>query len=210
MSRQARMVSAWELVPGADLEQAYLSQVSLADLVPECGAIYLWRRLARAPRSALRSSEALFHWLDASMELPRATVRDQRLSHFAVLDGLTIRGSGMTSTKRKQFGDLMEDRKAREWLARYVLGVGRFSPPVYCGETADLSHRTGEHLSGETGFGQQVNQGELDATWADLELVFFSLEGIEQKDKKRAQELRQLLELVTTAYSVAGYVSRRG
>ena len=204
------MMPAWEFVPGSDLEEAYLSQAPLSELVPKCGAIYLWRRLVRAPPGVLRSSEAFVKWLDASMTLPTADVRDQRLSHFAFLDRLTIRGSGFTPTKHQQFGSLMDKRKAREWLAGYIQDVGRFSPPIYCGETANLAQRVRDHLSGETGFGRLVDQGEISASWSTLELAFYNLDRLQGRDEERASEVRKLLELVTTAFSVSGYVSRRG
>ena len=204
------MTLEWDFVAGADLDNAYVGQSSLSDLVPNCSAIYLWRRAFRVPRPALRSGDAFLAWLDTAMQAPTAEVHDRRLSHFAVVDQLTIRGSGITQTKREQFGDLIARPKAREWLATYIRAASAFSPPLYCGETTHLAQRTREHLSGETGFGQRIQQQNVDAPWADLELAFCRLDSVRLKDEARAAQLRKLLEIITTAFSLAGYVSRRG
>ena len=204
------MTPRWEFVSGADLEDAYVRQTPLSELVPDSSAIYVWRRLLQVPPSALRSSDALMTWLNGAMQAPNAEVHDRRLSHFAVLDQLTIRGSGITQTKKQQFGPLASTSKARDWLAKYVQSVGRFSAPLYCGETADLSQRTRDHLSGETGFGQRIKRGTVEASWSNLELGFCSLATLRFPTEERATELRQLLELVTTAFALSGYVSRRG
>lgn len=204
------MTPRWEFVSGADLEDAYVRQIPLSELVPDSSAIYIWRRLLQVPPSALQSSEALMTWLDDAMQAPNAEVHDRRLSHFAVLDHLTIRGSGITQTKRQQFGPLTSTHKARDWLAKYVQGVGRFSPPLYCGETSDLSQRSRDHLSGDTDFGKRIKNGAVEASWPDLELGFCSLGTLRFPSEERATQLRQLLELVTTAFALSGYVSRRG
>ena len=204
------MTPRWEFVSGADLEDAYVRQIPLSELVPDSAAIYIWRRLLRVPPDALQSSEALMTWLEDAMQAPKAEVHNRRLSHFAVLDQLTIRGAGMTQTKKQQFGPLTSTYKAREWFAKYVQSVSGFSPPLYCGETADLSQRTRDHLSGDTHFGKRITTNTVEATWSDLELGFCNLETLRFRTEERATKLRQLLELVTTAFALSGYVSRRG
>ena len=204
------MTPRWEFVSGADVEDAYVRQTPLADLVPDSPAIYIWRRILHVPPSALQSSDALLTWLDDAMQAPNAEVHNRRVSHFAVLDQLTIRGAGMTQTKKRQFGALTSTYKARDWVAKYVQSVSRFSPPLYCGETADLSQRTRDHLSGDTDFGKRITKNTVEATWSDLELGFCSLATLRIPTEERATKLRQLLELMTTAFSLSGYVSRRG
>ena len=203
------MPPAWDVVSGLDLRDAYLRN-SLPELVPESPAVYLWRRALRAPRRALSSSTEFTKWLNRAMQIPIAEVRDQRLSHFAVVDQLTIRGAGLTPTKQHQFGPLMATRRAREWLAKYLHDLRDLLPPLYCGETADLAQRTRAHLSGETGFGQRLQRPKVGISWPDLEMLFYPLDRLQLRNDARAAELRKLLELLTTTFSVAGYVSRRG
>lgn len=203
------MLSGWETVSGTDLHDAYVRQNTLSDFIPSAPAVYLWRRALRVPRAALRSSAEFRAWLDAAMRTPVAEIRDQRLSHFAVIDQLTFRSAGFTAKKRHDM-ELMTSQKRREWLAKYVSEAAQFAPPLYCGETADLAARTREHLSGETGFGQRLQRAKPRLSWPDLDLAFYDLGQLQLRDETRARELRQLLELITTAFSVAGYVSRRG
>lgn len=206
------MTTGWEFVPGADVQDAYVRQSPLSDLIPVCEAIYLWRRHLTVPTAAVRDSRRFVEWLDNAMQVPTGEVLNQHLSHFAILDRLTIRGQGLTPTKRQQFGEWMSSPKARRRLARYVNGLTQFSPPLYCGETANLVQRTHDHLSAETLFGQRVQDG-LVPSWSELELAFYSLgqtDDTQHNEKPAAKNRRTLLELVTTAFSVAGYVSRRG
>ena len=203
------MRSGWETVSGLDLQDAYVRQIPLSDFVPKTAAIYLWRRALQVPREALGSSASFREWLNTAMQAPIAEIRGQRISHFAVIDQLTFRSPGFTPTKQRHF-ELMTSLKTREWLAKYVQDVGQFAPPLYCGETANLNERTREHLSGETGFGQRLQRVEPCLSWPDLDLVFYDLSQLRVRPETRARDLRRLLELITTAFSVAGYVSRRG
>ncbi|MCY4029315.1 MAG: hypothetical protein OXH75_23725 [Acidobacteria bacterium] len=204
------MHSGWEVVPGVDLQDAYVRDESaLSEFVPTAPAIYLWRRALRVPPEAL-TSEEFAKWLDKAMGTPVAEVDGHRISHFAVVDQLTIRSPGLTPRKQQQFGPLMTGPKAREWLAKYVRTLNQFTPPLYCGETTNLAQRTRDHLSGETGFGQRLHRQEHALTWSDLDLAYYSLDHLRFPSESRATDLRKLLELLTTAFSVAGYVSRRG
>lgn len=204
------MPSTWDVASGRDLRDAYLRQSPLSEFVPTVPAIYLWRRALRVPREALASSVEFSKWLNTNLQVPVAEVRDQRLSHFAVVDHLTIRGAGLTPTKRQQFRPLMATRKARGWLAKYLHDLRDLIPPLYCGETSNLAQRTREHLAGDTGFGQRLQGQDLDLSWSDLELAFLRLDRLQLQDADRAHDLRKLLELLTTALSVSGYVTRRG
>ena len=204
------MPSGWELVFGSDLQDAYVRQTPLSDFVPKTAAIYLWRRALRVPREALSSTRELTQWLDTAMRTPIAAVHEHRLSHFAVVDRLTLRSPGFTEIKRQQFGSLVDSPKARRWLAKYLQDLAPFTPPLYCGETENLAERTRAHLSGETGFGQRIQRQEFGISWSDLDLAFYRLDRLQFRQETRASDFRELLELVSTAFSVAGYVSRRG
>ena len=204
------MPSRWEIVSGLDLNDAYARQDNLADLVPDAPAIYLWRRALHVPRVARTNSHAFTKWLNAAMRAPIAEVRNHRLSHFAVVDRLTIRGATFTPTKLRQFDPLMTTRKKRDWLAGFIGDLSPLTPPLYCGETSNLMQRTREHLSGETGFSQRIKEPDLNFSWSDLDLVFFRLDHLQLKDDAQRSNLRKLLELMTTAFGIAGHVSRRG
>ena len=204
------MASGWEIVSGVDIHDAYVRQAPLSDVVPNTSAIYVWRRALRPPREALRTTAGFKHWLDSTMQMPIAEVRNQRLSHFAVLDRLTLRSAGFTGTKHEQFTPLIHSRQRRDWLARYLQTLAQFTPPLYCGETANLPKRTRAHLSGETGFGQRIHDSASTLSWPDLDLSFYRLQPLQIRNETRARELRTLLELITTAFSLAPHVSRRG
>ena len=204
------MPSPWDVASGRDLRDAYVRQSPLSEFVPTVPAIYLWRRALRAPREALTSSMQFSRWLNTTMQVPVAEVRDQRLSHFAVVNQLTIRGAGLTPIKQQQFKPLMATRKSREWLAKYLQELRDLVPPLYCGETSNLAQRTREHLAGDTGFGQRLHSQDPSISWSDLELAFYRLDRLQLRDDNRANDLRKLLELLTTTLSVSGYVSRRG
>ena len=203
------MLAKWSFLAGADLEELHVKQRPLSELLPSSPAIYLWRRLPVVPYPALRDSKAFADWLDDAMQVPTGEVRDRRLSHFAIINHLTLQSQGLTDTKKRQLATLVSTPKRRRWLADYIRQLRCFSPPLYCGETGNLATRTKEHLSGETGFGQQVRDGRLPS-WSNIELAYYSLDKVQPKNELHAKELATLLELITTAFAVAGYVSRRG
>ena len=140
------MTWKWEFVSGGEIEDTYIRQASLHDLVPDCEAIYLWRRELSAPGSALRDGTAFTRWLDSTMQVPTGEVCGQPLSHFVMLDQLTIQGRGLTPEKRRQLASFTNRPTARRWLARYIRSLSQFSPPLYCGETSDLVQRTRDHV----------------------------------------------------------------
>ena len=199
----------WEFVSGADIEYAYLNQASLQELLPQCEAIYLWRRRFSPTSAAIHDGAHFIQWLEGAMQAPTAEVTNQQLAHFAVLDRLTIRGQGLTPTKRQLLARLAAKPQTRQWLVRYVHTLGQFSPPLYCGETAKLAQRVKDHVSAETGFGRHVHEGALPA-WSDLELAFHALRPAAKHDELRAKERRTLVETITTAFTVSGYVARPG
>lgn len=199
----------WEFVSGAEIEDAYVHQTAMGDLVPACEAIYLWRRRLSAPNPAIHDGAKFMDWLDDAMQAPTGEIRNQHLSHFARLDHLTIRGQGLTSDKRRLLGRIAKRPKTRQWLTHYIRSLAQFSPPLYCGETTNLAQRIRDHVSAETGFGSQVLP-QTAPPWSDLELAFFALGESESEDSLRAKERRTLLEIITTSFSVAGYVARRG
>ena len=203
------MTWKWEFVSGGEIEDTYIRQASLHDLVPDCEAIYLWRRELSAPGSALRDGTAFTRWLDSTMQVPTGEVCGQPLSHFVMLDQLTIQGRGLTPEKRRQLASFTNRPTARRWLARYIRSLSQFSPPLYCGETSDLVQRTRDHVGGETGFGQRVQQNKAPP-WRELELAYYVLSDSRNDDDLRAKQRRTLLEVVTTSFAVAGYVARRG
>ena len=181
------MTPKWSFRSGAEIEEAYVKQRPLSDLLPTCPAIYVWRRSLEVPDHARRDSQAFVEWLNKAMQVPVGEVRDQRLSHFAVLRQLTLQSQGLTETKKRQFTALVSTPKKRRWLAHYVRQLGQFSPPPYCGETGNILQRTRDHLSGETGFGQHVRCKHVPS-WSELELAYYSLEKVQPKDERHARE----------------------
>ena len=204
------MTRKWELLSGAEVEDAYVHQASLQDLIPACEAIYLWRRRLSVPTGAIHDGQEFMTWLEDAMQAPTGEIRNQHLSHFAQLERLTIRGQKLTPEKRRLLERFAGRPKMRKWLAHYVRSLAQFSPPLYCGETGNLAQRTRDHVSADTGFGKQVLQRKVPP-WSELELAFYALgDDAAKDDDLRAKERRTLLEIVTTSFSVAGYVVRRG
>ena len=203
------MTRKWEFLSGEEVEDSYLHQTSLQDLVPSCEAIYLWRRRLSVPRGAIHDGPGFMAWLENAMQAPTGEIRNQHLSHFALLEYLTIRGQKLTPEKRRLLARFAGRPKMRKWLAHYVRSLAQFSPPLYCGETGNLAQRVRDHVSAETGFGQQVQHRRVPP-WCELELAFYALGDADNDDDLKAKERRTLLEIVTTAFSVAGYVVRRG
>ena len=203
------MLPKWSFVSGLEMEEIYDREGSLSDVLPPQAALYLWRRVLRVPPRKLRDREAFARWLDQTMQVPAGEVENQRLSHFAVLDRLALQGRGLTASKKRDLVAFLSAPARRRWLERYLRSLGQFAPPLYCGETANLSARTEEHLAGDTRFGRQVMDGRV-SPWSELEIGYFLVEDIQPEDEGRAKEVRTLLEMITTSFAVAGYVSRRG
>ena len=203
------MLRDWSFVSGIEIEEIYDREHSLSELLPPRAAVYLWRRALRVPPRKVHDREAFADWLNEAMQIPTAEVAEQRLSHFAVLHQLVLQGQGLTETKKGQLANFLSAPVRRRWLVRYLRLLRQFAPPLYCGETKSISKRTQAHVSGETGFGRQVSEGHAPP-WSELEMGYFLVDDIQPEDEGPAKEMRTLLELITTAFAVAGYVSRRG
>lgn len=203
------MALRWHFVPGDELEASLAKQRPLSELLPDCPAIYLWRRSPNVPPHVQSSGKAFADWLDEMMQTPMGEVRNQRLAHFAIIHHLSLQSAGLTDIKKLQLAGPVWTPKRRRWLAEYIRQLRQFSPPLYCGETGNLAARTKDHLSGDTGFGQQVHRDSL-LSWSNLELAYHKIDKVQPKTEKEAKEFATLVELITTALAVSGYVSRRG
>ena len=202
------MTLAWSFASGEEIEDACDRGVALSDL-PASEAIYLWRRRSSPPPRALRDGSEFVRWLEEAMRLPGGEVRDQPLGHFALLNHLTLRARALPADKRRLLVRASREPRHRQFLAKYVSTLWQFAPPLYCGETGNLRHRSREHITGETGFGRRVLAGETPP-WRDLELGYLTLGTARAEDDLGASQRRRLLEVVATSLVVAGYVDRRG
>ena len=162
-----------------------------------------------APSSALASAAEFVAWLDEVLAAPSGEVTNLPLSHFALLDRLTIRSPGLTDAKRKELDHWATKSAKRKQLANYVHSLADFIPPLYCGEAENLPTRVKAHLSGDTGFGRKVKDGDAPA-WSELGLAYYRVSDAQEDPKGQRKRRRTLLELIATNLSISGYVDRRG
>ncbi len=203
----------WQYVAGSDLDDAISRGVNLRELLLECQAVYVWRRVLTPPARALEDSEFFKNWIERSMGVPLAELRDRQLAHFAVLGRLSIGGSPLSREKHDVLGHMLSAQKWRRFLAQFLAGLSQFCPPLYVGETGNLPLRVLEHMTGESGFGSKISRVDSGLAWTELELAYCPLGhpvGSSDVEKDLGRSKRSLLEALATNYSLAGYVDRRG
>jgi hypothetical protein len=196
---------SWVSFRGPELLEAF-DQGDLTDLLGRHSAIYMWKLALRPSLLAKTDPVALLDFIDRVMRTPYGTVAPRRLSHFVWLDGFRIRGPGLPDEKRRHLRRWAEAKPSnRRWLQLYLLSLSDHAPTLYVGETGSLSSRIGQHLSGETDFGQTVAAfGSLE--WSLLDLHYVSV-GAETENES---SLRKALEYVAAVVTVAGLTTKPG
>src|SRR5687768_12008685 len=89
----------WEKVDGSELEERFATSDGVADLLPDGPAIYMWRRNLRPPPAVLVSPAAFRSWIDSAVAVPIACLKRRELSHYALLENLTLGGQALSEEK---------------------------------------------------------------------------------------------------------------
>lgn len=202
----------WHRVRGTELVEAFDGEQVEDIVVPDAQAIYCWKRSLRPPQIALLTAKTLMEWIDTRIAAPSALVENRPLAHFAVLERMVLRGTPLSPDKLAVLETFLSSKANRIWMRGFLDDLTGHTPPLYVGESRRLRERVGEHMRGETGFGQKMLGAHVG--WEELEFFYCQLSaGSEPEDpqlQKRAQAQRTMLEMLTTSLTIAGYVDRRG
>ena len=194
----------WLRVRGEDLVEGYESG-SLADLLPERSAIYLWKRNLRCTSNEMATAESMTAWLARQVQTANGRVDGSRVSHFAYVKEFELRPGELKEERQKLFMDYFKRRNSRRYMARYMKEVATHLPALYVGESGNLLRRVAQHIHGDSQFGTTITE-HSDLSWIDLDLFYWELDEADDNDN----ELRKAIELVTTAVTIGGFTRRPG
>lgn len=195
----------WTAVRSTDLVEAYETE-SLRDVLGRQSAIYMWKLTMRFPDIGMSDAAALVDAIDRLLRMPYGRIMRHRLSHFATIPQLDLRGSGLPNEKKAQLYGWASRRGAnRKWLRSFIESLSQHAPALYVGETGNLRHRIRAHMSAETDFGLTIAKDQsLD--WQLLDLYYLPVGPESDEDSN----LRRALEYVTTVVSIGGFTTRPG
>lgn len=204
-------IAGWQVLRGIEIAEALEDQDALTRLVDPCQAVYIWRRSFEPPPDAARSSDELIRWTERLLATPHGAALQKRLGHFIQIDGVTLRGPGLTPDKLATLQRVASSPRWRRMLTSFIRSLAPFAPPLYVGETSDLPIRLRDHVNGDTGFGRKVRSSK-ELRWSELDLHYFALGDAREEDEStpEAKARRTLLEYIATGASLAGYVERPG
>jgi len=196
--------SLWHIAYGEDLLDTTRSGDSLDSVLPDCAAIYMWKRRLRPPRTALVNATHLLEWCLDLTRTPIGEIRDVSLSHFLHINSLELSGLGLPESKHGDLKQFLQTPKNRLWLAKALDELSIHTPALYVGESGCLPERIAQHIGGQSPFGAKVEESSL-LDWASLNLYYCDL-GSGTGSKKQ----RTALEYMITQLTVAGMTARPG
>lgn len=181
------------------------------DLVPDCQAVYFWRRNLVPPPHVVANANQFAQWIQKEVQIPYAKVNRKSLSHFLALPSFDVGGGVLTEEKIASLTLWLNSVKRRTWTKDFLAQLTELTPPLYVGEAGNLRARVRQHLQGQTDFARTLTEG-LRLKWEDVILCYFRLakaqEGGNEEDEHKNH--RTLLELVAARLVVAGCTSRPG
>lgn len=183
----------WTKVPGDELVDA-LSNGTLVEILPQCSALYVWKRRITVPSYALSSDQDFTKWISGVVEQKSGGISSCELAHCVTLHGLTIGGGRLTPEKERTLTWLASKRKARTYIANVVESLTEVAPPIYVGNANNLCVRMKQHLTDATDLSDYLRD-TLELDWRDLELNFLLLDKkpAESNDSKKVQEFLELV-----------------
>jgi hypothetical protein len=199
----------WQSVSGEELEDAVLRRSSITDLIEPREAIYVWRRQIAAPPVAMQGAANFNKWVDQVLETHFGVVGRKELTHYLTLERLTVGGGGLSEGKVKTLRQMTTDDKSRRFICKFMASMNSFVPPLYVGETGNMSVRAKQHVRYETLFGELLRD-ELRLQWRDLNLYYYCLGPSRDDDDPSRKPRRTLLEMIATRLVLAGCVTRIG
>jgi hypothetical protein len=197
----------WNPIQGNELEDAF-DRGELKEVLPNCQAIYMWRRNLVLPKFILSDQSKLYEWIETSLNIPIAQIVNKELSHYATIESLTIGGLGLSNDKAETLKDMIKKPNNRKFLRDFLRSFGEMVPPLYVGETNTLVRRIKEHLNGDTGL-KEVIVDALGLDWKDVDLWYLNL-GPSAENTITSKNRRTLLEMMSTRFTIAGWVKRTG
>jgi hypothetical protein len=201
----------WQSVSGEELEDAVTRRSTVADLIDPCEAIYVWRRQIAVPPFAMQGPANFNKWVDQVVETHFGVVGRKELTHYLTLERLTVGGGGLTGDKVETLRQWTSGEKGRRFVGKFISSMNAFVPPLYVGETGDITVRAKQHVRFETLFGELLRD-ELGLQWRDVSLYYYCLgpSRDDEADEQSRKSRRTLLEMIASRIMLAGCVTRVG
>ena len=195
----------WQDVRGDDLVEHFDSG-SIAELLPERSAVYIWKRNLRYRGSESATAEDLTAWIAQQVRTPNGRILSKQISHFARIPEFELRPKDLDPKRRKVFTNwFLRNPGNKRMMERYMSGLAAHLPALYVGETGNLPKRIRQHLNEDTQFDKTV-AFDSDLSWLDLDLFYLDLGDPSDNES----QIRQAIELVTTAVTIGGFTRRAG
>ncbi len=184
------------------------------DRIPNCPALYLWKRvLRRSPESAL-GSEQFNIWIEHSLSSPFFRSSEISLKTSKGVNQLTIRphfikfgmleiGGGEISDRKIE--DLASLEKKPEQIENLYLllhdAADSFGPVFYVGETDKLRNRVKMHININSSLQQRLN--EIGLNLEDVAIRYVDM-------SEYSEAFRKVAEQILTHLFLAPYSFRAG
>jgi hypothetical protein len=163
--------------------------------IPVRPGIYLWRRVFQEPPTTGTDANAALSWVKQRLEAPLARYQQLRISADADSSKLAIRSHFVTlgdlrvGAARLDTEELMPpDEQSRKMLLRQVFQLSQiFGPILYVGEASNLRARIQQHLQGQTGLAERLQ--ECGTSIDDLAVFYVPTDELPARDRQRLELL---------------------
>lgn len=177
--------------------------------VPGVPGVYLWRRIFNPPDGCGACLECIGEFLATQASIPLAVFSQTRLARHGGVTGIR---NGFVLLEKLAIGSALIDAKAltpdsqeeAEWLADVAERSMRlqFGPVLYVGQSANLRQRIQQHLAGESGLQERLNDCGL--SMRDVALYFM------ESPTGSSESARIRLEVLLTHLTGAPFTRRAG
>ena len=165
-----------------------------AEEVPAVAGVYVWRRILNVPSMLRQSRNDLANQIRKQAECPVAVFAEVKLSTNLAMETTGIRPSYILLGKVKVGSAQVQEAKIPndlqeccEFADALSASLQLFGPVVYVGQSKNLRARVRQHMSGQTGLVERLQECEL--TLQDVALYFVPLPATSKRQRENFELL---------------------